>query len=202
MIMEAISETDPNITDQQWVRECLSGKPEAFAPLVERYQRAVYNLCLRLSGNPEDALELSQEAFMKAYRSLGQYKQEYPFGPWLLRIARNLAIDTLRARKPQVSLETTEYQNDAEGDNAPLNITPVSAEPNAREILSKQETQSKLDNLIQSLPEPSRSILILKHIEEMKVEEIAQAMEMPVGTVKVQLHRARQLLKTKWEMLQ
>lgn len=199
-MMEAINGTDPNKTDQQWIRECISGNPVAFEPLVERYQRAVYNLCYRLSGNPEDALELSQEAFMKAYRSLGKYKTEYPFGPWLLKIARNVTIDALRTRKPQVSLDSPEYKKDSEGEGESLSMDPASPEPDIRETLSARESSEHLQLLIQSLPEPSRSVLILRHMKEMKVEEIAQTLEVPVGTIKVQLHRARQLLKTKWEM--
>ena len=157
------------VQEEALIRRAASGDDGAFEALVLAHQKQVYNLCLRLSGSPEDAYDLSQEAFIKAWRGLAQYQFGAEFSTWLYRLTRNVCIDHLRQRKrrPTVPLET---EQDGETVALPL---PDSAPG----------------------PEDQREILILRVVNDLPYERISEILSLPLGTVKSRLARARIQLK-------
>ena len=162
----------------------------AFEQLMLAQQKQVYNLCLRMSGNPEDAFDLSQEAFLRAWRALAQYQFEAEFSTWLFRLTRNVCIDFLRKQKrqPTVSLET---EQDGETLELPL---PDSA-PGPEELALHDEKRRVLAEAMQALPEEQREILILRVVNDLPYERIAEILDLQLGTVKSRLARARMQLK-------
>ena len=181
--------------DNEIIRRCLSGDTEAFTELVSRYQKPVYNLVYRLLGNSEDAKDITQETFVKAYQSLSKYNLELAFHSWLFRIAQNLSIDYLRwkKRRPTVSIDETTEESDYEIRHQEIADTA----PDARSILIEKQKSDRIQIVINSLPEQYKSVVILRHIEGLPLDEIAQILKLPLGTVKTNLYRARNLLKEK-----
>lgn len=178
------------IQEEALVRRAASGDDSAFEQLLLAHQKQVYNLCLRLSGSAEDAFDLSQEAFIKAWRALAQYQFEAEFSTWLYRLTRNVCIDHLRRRKRQstVPLET---EQDGELLELPL---PDSA-PGPEERMLHEEKQRILAEAMQALPEDQREILVLRVVNDLPYDRIAEILDLQLGTVKSRLARARLQLK-------
>ncbi len=183
------------LNDTDIIKQCLSGESNSYEILVNRYQKPIYNLAYRLSGNAEDAQDIAQEAFVKAYQSLQSFNPQYSFKSWLFRIAQNLSIDQLRkkSRHPQISMNQ-EIEDDS-GDS--LQREWADPSPNARTLLIEKQKGERIEQMIQSLPEPYKTVIVLRHIEELQLEEIAQILRMPLGTVKTNLYRARNIMKDK-----
>lgn len=163
--------------------EAARSDPEAFAEVVLRYQDRLYNYLYRMTGSREDAQDLTQEAFVRAYRALPRFNLEAPFRPWLYKIATNLAINHLKGRKPSIVLE--EYVPSPPNEYSP-----------ERQV-EAAETQRLVSQAIAQLPEHYRSVVLLRHVEELSYEEIARTLDLPLGTAKVRLHRARAALQEK-----
>lgn len=155
----------------------------AFGELVQRYQDRLYNFLYRMTGNREDAQDLAQETFLRVYRALHRFRQGAPFKPWLYRIAINLAVNHRRSRRPTALLDD-EYPSPS-GFSSP----EVSAE--------MHEVQRQIRAALMELPEHYRAAILLRHVDELSYEEMAQAQDLPLGTAKVRLHRARLLLQEK-----
>ena len=174
------------------VARTLAGDDDAFAALIRTHQAIVYNIAYRLVGQRETAQDLAQETFLRAFKALDTFDLKRPFGPWLYRIATNLSINWVkRARLPTVSLDAPPP---VVGDDAePLAIPDTSAEPAAR--FAQVEMQAQLRKAILSLPPDYRVVIELRHFQEMSYEEIAEALNVPLGTVKTHLFRARRLLR-------
>lgn len=173
--------------DQALVERCLTGDARAFDELINRYKRQVFALIYRLIRNQSDAEDVAQETFIKAYRNLSSYDPAHPFLTWLFKIAHNSAIDFLRAQKPE-SLSIHD-------DDNPLDIedTQISLEDKI-EASSQQEL---IEKVLSALPPLYREILVLRHQQELSYEEIAESLSIPVGTVKIRLFRARDIMKQK-----
>jgi RNA polymerase sigma-70 factor (ECF subfamily) len=169
-------------------RQAQQGDQSAFAQLVERHQRGVANFAYCLLGDWEAALDIAQEAFVQAYSSLGRYDPARPFKPWLYRIALNLCYGHLRraGRHPTVALDESELELGAEGEEA--------GDPVRR--AEQQELIRAVEGSLGMLPERYRAVLLLRHMEEMSYTQIAETLGKPLGTVKTDLHRARDLLRT------
>lgn len=178
------------VQEEALIRRAASGDDGAFEKLVLAHQKQVYNLCLRMSGSPEDAYDLSQEAFIKAWRGLAQYQFGAEFSTWLYRLTRNVCIDHLRRmrRQPSVPLET---EQDGELIELPL---PDSA-PGPEERALEGEKQRVLAEALQALPEEHREILILRVVNDLPYDRIAEILGLQLGTVKSRLARARIQLK-------
>jgi len=162
------------------------GNLEAFQELIGRYQRRLFGLCYRLLGRSHDAEDATQEALLRAYRYLGRYDPSRPFDRWLLTIAANCCVSMLRRRRPeQRALEAVELDGQARNGRRPAN--PV-------EEVQAQEFADAVAQAIAELREPYRSAFVLLHQEEMSYEEIAEVLDLPVGTVKSRVHRAREQL--------
>lgn len=170
-----------NEQEQRWVEAAREGDKAAFGRLVEAYQRPVYNLTYRMLGNPEEAEDAAQEAFLRAYARLKQYDPDKKFSTWLFSIANHHCIDRLRKRRATfVSIDDNPVLQNLEGD-APR------PEPMAVALERNREVQSLLGQL-----EPDyRTPLILRYWEEYSYEEIADAMDITVSAVKSRLFRAR-----------
>jgi RNA polymerase sigma-70 factor, ECF subfamily len=174
---------------------CLSGNPEAFEELVIRYQKPVYNLVYRFLGNVDDAKDITQETFVKAYQSLSKHNPDLAFHSWLFRIAQNLSIDHLRWKKRR---RTVSLDEPLEKKEQEMHVHEIPDQtPNIRNQLIETEKCDRIQRIITSLPEQFKSVVILRHIEELPLQEIARILNLPLGTVKTNLYRARNMMKEK-----
>ena len=183
-----------NSDDALLVQRCLRGEERAYGLLLGRYRRAVYSLVYRMVGNAEEAQDLAQEAFIRAFRSLASYDPGRSFANWLFKIASNLTIDHFRRRRLQ-TVSTTLAEDEDEGRELDL----LDPSPSALDVMVKDEEARLTADLVQSLPEHYRIVVLLRHGQDLAYEEIADALNLPVGTVKARLHRARHMLKRKLE---
>lgn len=175
-------------TDAQLVRRCLDGGADGYARLLERHKGRVYSFLLRLVGDAADAEDLAQTAFLKAFRSLDSYDPARAFHSWLFGIAHHAALDFLRARRPrELALDDAD---------APLDLPDGAAGPEAAAETSLRA--ELVERLLAALPPLYREVLLLRHGEDMSVEEVAAALRLPEGTVKVRLFRAREMMRAKW----
>ena len=174
------------------VRKVLSGDANAFETLVLEYEKNVYNIALRMTGNSEDAADMTQEAFIKAYNSLQSFRGDSKFSVWLYRIVSNVCRDFLRSknRRPTVSLSV----EDDDGEDAQLDVADESQSPEL--LLDRKLTRDSVRRGLDSLPPDYRQILLLREIQGLSYDEIAQALSLEVGTVKSRIFRARKRLCT------
>lgn len=174
------------------VRKVLGGDANAFETLVLEYEKNVYNIALRKTGNSEDAADMTQEAFIKAYNSLQSFRGDSKFSVWLYRIVSNVCLDFLRSknRRPTVSLSV----EDDDGEDAQLDVADESQSPEL--LLDRKLTRDSVRRGLDSLPPDYRQILLLREIQGLSYDEIAQALSLEVGTVKSRIFRARKRLCT------
>ena len=174
------------------VRKVLGGDANAFETLVLEYEKNVYNIALRMTGNSEDAADMTQEAFIKAYNSLQSFRGDSKFSVWLYRIVSNVCLDFLRSknRRPTVSLSV----EDDDGEDAQLDVADESQSPEL--LLDRKLTRDSVRRGLDSLPPDYRQILLLREIQGLSYDEIAQALSLEVGTVKSRIYRARKRLCT------
>jgi RNA polymerase sigma-70 factor (ECF subfamily) len=178
-------------TDQEIVEAVLAGEQHRYAELVERYQGKIVSYVMRMMSNYDDSVDLSQEVFLKAYTALGSYRPQYPFTAWLFRIARNATIDELRRRR--LALVSLDAPIASEEGEMQRDIASEGAGPE-RSFLD-DEVRLELEDAISSLPDKYREPLVLRHAAEMSYEEISDALELPLGTVKTRIFRAREALR-------
>lgn len=165
-----------------------------FDVLVERYHKQAYNIAYRMAGNHADAEDLTQEAFIRAFRFFGQYRRELPFDSWLYKIMSNVFIDKMR-RKPKARIRSLDQPITTEDGEAQLDIPDTSAGPEEK-VLSK-EMDNRIQAALNTLPEAFRLAVIYADIEGLSYEEIAEATNTNIGTVRSRLHRGRRLLRNK-----
>ncbi len=168
------------------IRAVLDGNVNAFEDLVTEYQKQVYHITLKMTGNEEDAFDLSQETFLKAYRSLSTFRGEAGFGSWLYRMAANLSIDFLRRRKRGGQIVSLDAE---EGERRPAEIPDLSREP--QNALERKELREKVRAGLQRLPHEQRLILTLRDVEGFSYQEISDTLKIELGTVKSRIYRAR-----------
>jgi RNA polymerase sigma-70 factor (ECF subfamily) len=185
-------ETDGLGTDPDLVQRILRGEEALFEALVRRYQARVVAHVARMVGSREDALDLAQEIFLKVFGALDRYNPEFKFSTWLFRIAGNAAIDHLRKRRPRtVSLEIPDPESRS-GVSAVEHESP-GLDPYGK--LRNVERGRAISRAIAELPFEFRELITLRHFGGLSYEEIAQVKNMPLGTVKNKLFRARVVLK-------
>lgn len=167
-----------------------AGDVNAFEELVTAYERNVYNLALRMTGNPEDAADMSQEAFLKAYSSMSSFRGESKFSVWLYRIVSNVCLDFLRrrSRRQTVSLSI----EDDGGEEIQLELPDESQTPEA--LLEQRMTRDAVRRGLEALPHEQRQILLLREIQGLSYDEIALTLGLEAGTVKSRIFRARKRL--------
>jgi len=179
-------------SDEELVEACRAGESSAFDVLVARWEDRIRGAAYRILGSEDEARDVAQEAFLKAYRGLAGFKREARFSSWLYQIATNLCRDRLRRRKtrPQVSLEALQ---EAGGE------TLAETRPGAHERLLERDLAETVKRAIHALPEEQRVVVILKEYQELTFLEIAQALDVPVSTVKTRLYRGLGQLRLRLE---
>jgi RNA polymerase sigma-70 factor (ECF subfamily) len=171
-------------TDEQLVRKSQEDDERAFGELVSRYESKVYSLALKMLRNPEDAEDVLQDTFLRAYRGIKSFKGNSTFSTWIYRITANSALMRLRKRQlPTVSID------DADEREAPINIADWA--PGPVEQMLNQETQAAMTEAIEALPPEFRQVFVLRDIEELSNAEVAEILDLSVAAVKSRLHRAR-----------
>lgn len=188
MICEVI-----DIEEKKLLKKAAAGSAEAFEQLVLTYQTPIYNLCLRMTGNPEDAADMTQESFLKAWRSLEGFHFESTFSTWLYRLASNTCLDFLRSVKRRKQFSLT--MEDADGETQLLDLPDPAPTPEAS-LLSAEESALLAAAMRQLDPEQQR-ILTLRVVNDLSYTEIAAVLDIKEGTVKSRLARARENLRKK-----
>jgi RNA polymerase sigma-70 factor, ECF subfamily len=183
------------LSDQEIVALAREGREAAYRELIRRYERPVFSLVLRMVRDRQLAEDLSQETFIKALNAISSYRSEYKFSSWIFKIANNAAIDHLRRRE----LDTLSL------DGAPHAATPDEIEATALQVGDKSETPleelearelgTAIEKAIGRLRPEYRACILLRHVEGLAYEEIAQSLDLPLGTVKTYIHRARHELR-------
>jgi RNA polymerase sigma-70 factor (ECF subfamily) len=169
----------------------LKNDEQAFARLMQRYKRPVYHMILKMVRNVDDAEDLTIESFAKAFRSLHKFKKDFTFSTWLFRIATNNTIDYIRKRR----LNTLSIDNtftDSDGDSVSIDVEDENLNP--QEVTIKAQKEELMQVFVDKLPPKYQKLVRLRYFHELSYEEIAKELEAPLGTVKAQLHRARELM--------
>ncbi len=169
--------------EQELYQRLQSGEADAVRVLFERYHPRVYRICLHYTGNPEDARDIAQETFVRAFRGIGQFRGDSALATWLTRIAMNLCLNLRRDQRTSASLL------DQRVDHIRVNMPPV-VPRGPEEQLSRREMAERIRALINRLPRRERMAFVLKFYNDMKIREISEAMGISEGTVKSFLHRA------------
>jgi RNA polymerase sigma-70 factor (ECF subfamily) len=169
----------------------LEGDQAAFALLMDRYKKPVYHMVLKMVRNVDDAEDLTIEAFSKAFKNLHRFKKDYTFSTWLFRIATNNAIDFIRKKKLDTFSLDTSYTDD-DGGSVSMDVLDPDLQPD-QEAINQQKIEL-VQMFVTKLPTKYQRLVRLRYFDELSYEEIAQELDAPLGTVKAQLHRARELL--------
>lgn len=173
------------------IEQVLKGDQSAYADIVNLYQHKLYQVCYRMLNNKQESEDIAQEAFIRAYINLHTFDQKRKFSTWIYRIATNLCIDRIRKKKP-------DYYLDAEvagTDGLDMYSKIASTEQLPEQQLEQMELQERIQYEISRLPEKYRSVIVLKYIEELSLQDISEILDMPLGTVKTRIHRGREALR-------
>jgi len=181
--------------DIQLIARARTGDERAFRALLDKYERPVFSICMRMVRDREEATDLAQESFIKVFSMLDRYNPSYAFSSWLFKITSNLCIDFLRKRR----IETFPMDQPIDGEKGEISRQYESPAPDPDAVLGRKQTMERLNEAIENLPEHYRIMLILRHQENLSYEEIAATLDIPLGTVKARIHRAREMLKTRLE---
>lgn len=180
------------LPDERLVDEALGGDRQAFEALVLRHQRGLVNYIFRLVGSRDLAMDLAQDVFMKVFVSLESFDPRYRFTTWLYRIASNGAIDHLRRKQPRtLSLSQPAGEEEAAAPAIAGN------DPTPHEMLRLRELEGRLDEAIAELPPGYRQLILLRHRQHCRYDEIARIARLPLGTVKNRIFRAREILRSR-----
>ena len=177
------------LDEKTLIEQIINGNDEAFALLVQKYEDKVYHLCLRMCSDREQAKDLAQEAFVKAWRGLRFYKHEAAFSTWLYRLTGNVCIDYLRSKKRAAAVSLTTDDEEA------VVMDVEDPAPTPEEYVMNRQAQHAVAAAMEQLEEDFRMVLTLRVVQERSYEEIAEIMDLKVGTVKSRLARAREKLR-------
>lgn len=173
------------------IKAIQKGDQNAYAEIVELYKDKIYRLCYRMLGNRHEAEDAAQEAFIRAYINIDTYNPSMNFSSWLYRIATNLSIDKLRKKKPDVYLDGE--ISGTEGLTMYSQLPSKEASP--EDTVESLELQETVQKAIEQLPEKYRSVIVLKYIDDLSLQEISDILDLPIGTVKTRIHRGREALR-------
>ncbi|MBO7523769.1 MAG: sigma-70 family RNA polymerase sigma factor [Bacteroidales bacterium] len=189
MAVEDNKLSDKAKNDIVLVEEVKKGDDKSFSILMKRYRDSIYYMLLKMVNNPVDAEDLTMEAFGKAYKNIDTYTPTHAFSTWLFMIATNNCIDFIR--KKQI---TPTMVDQMDNDIDTISQSLQSGSPDPEETLINEQEFAKLRKIVSTLKEPYKTIIELRYFKEYSYEEIASEMQIPIGTVKIQLHRAKALL--------
>lgn len=182
--------------EAELVRKAAAGDGDAFEQLVLSYEKPIYNLCLRMCGNSDDAMDLTQETFLKAWRSLGAFRGEASFSTWLYRLCSNVCIDHLRreGKRKVIPLHTEE-----DGEERTFDVADPA--PGPQERLEAADQRQQVADALQSLEPEYREALTLRVLHDMSYADIADVLQVREGTVKSRIARAREKMRQAMEKL-
>jgi len=184
--------SDKALQDFKLIDEAVNqGDERAFAMLMERYKKPVYHMILKMIRNVDDAEDLTIEAFAKAFKNLHKFKKDFTFSTWLFRIATNNSIDFIRKKKLETMSLDTSYQDEG-GSNVTIDLQDSNLNPQEEAI--KTQKIELIQLFVTKLPSKYQRLVRLRYFSELSYDEIAKELDAPLGTVKAQLHRARELL--------
>jgi RNA polymerase sigma-70 factor (ECF subfamily) len=178
-------EGKPQLSDEELIRRCLENRPEAYRVLVERYWSMVYSVVRRIAGSHDDAVDVTQEAFVRAYEHLSEFARDSKFSTWLLRVATNYALDQQRRQRARQRLQ--------------VHVPVTGYAPPADAPAIARETESRLAEILRTLTHHQRLCLVLKVVHGMSTAEVAEVLGCSEGTVRVHLHQARKTLRDRWD---
>jgi len=182
-------------SDEELVIEIRRGRREAFVELVERYRNQLFQLAYRMLGDYGLAEDVAQETFLRVYESLAGFKVHRKFSAWIYRIATNLCIDLLR-KQGRIRIQSTDQPVPGTEDFYPEIPSP---RPPTEAVALRRQLQAQLQRLIASLPPKYRAVIVLRYVQDLAYQEIAEILELPLGTVKTRLFRAREALRARLE---
>lgn len=177
------------LQEQKWVKAARRGDQDAFEQLVLAYEKRVFALTLRMCGNPEDAAEAAQEAFLAAWQGLNAFREEASFSTWLYRLASNASVDLLRREGRHRSSAGLSL------DDEELQLEPVDGAPTPQEAAERAELRNQIEEGLRALSPEYRQVLILREMHQLSYEEIGQALRLDLGTVKSRISRGRKRLQ-------
>lgn len=183
--------SDKAIEDFRLIDHAVGGDDKAYAKLMQRYKRPVYHMILKMVRNVDDAEDLTIESFAKAFRSLHRFKKDFTFSTWLFRIATNNTIDFIRKKKLNTMSIENSYTDD---DGQSVGIDVEDENPDPQEETIKAQKTELVQIFVDKLPAKYQKLVRLRYFSELSYEEIAVELDAPLGTVKAQLHRARELM--------
>jgi RNA polymerase sigma-70 factor (ECF subfamily) len=180
-----MSRENVSADDERLIADCLKGRTAAFGELVRRYQDRLFNVVYRLVGNMEDAQDVVQETLLNAYQSLDSFKGDSQFFTWLYRIAVNTGISLKRKQRVAISIDATRY---SDNNHEPLDVSEYSQPGLA---LEKAEEERRIQEALNRLSPEHRAVLVLKDMDGQRYETMAEILNVPIGTIRSRLHRAR-----------
>lgn len=184
--------SDKALEDFRLIDQAVGENEEsAYAMLMDRYKRPVYHMILKMVRNVDDAEDLTIEAFAKAFKNLHRFKKDYTFSTWLFRIATNNAIDFIRKKRLETMSLDTSFRDD-NGDAVQIDVEDKNLNP--QEVAIKSQKIELIQMFVTKLPAKYQRLVKLRYFQEFSYEEIAKELDAPLGTVKAQLHRARELM--------
>jgi RNA polymerase sigma-70 factor (ECF subfamily) len=184
-----------DVSELDLVRQCQAGQTEAFDELVTRYRTRIFAMIYNMVHNEQDAWDLAQESFVKAWRSIKRFRGRSSFYTWIYRIVMNVTIDWLR--KKQVKGAGAEFDDSIQlKEIDPASKTVPKADPLPHARMERSEIRSRIDRAIQQLSPDHRAVILMKEIEEMQYHEIAEALDCSIGTVMSRLFYARKKMQT------
>jgi RNA polymerase sigma factor (sigma-70 family) len=189
-------EINPNFSEKAaqdflLVQRALKNDQKAYAELMVRYKDAIFFMLLKMVNNKEDANDLTVEAFGKAFENLEKYRPEFAFSTWLFKIATNNCIDFIRKRKLK-TFSIDETYDTGDGDEVRFDLAAQTLDP--EEFMIKKQKSDLMRNIVDKLSPRYKQLVVLRYFEEKSYEEISEELDLPLGTVKAQLFRARDLL--------
>ncbi len=183
-----------DVSDLELVKRCQAGQAEAFDELVSRYRTRVFAMIYNMVHNEQDAWDLAQESFVKAWKSIKRFRRHSSFYTWVYRIVMNVTIDWLR--KKQIKGAGSEFDDSIQlKEIDPASRTVPKAEPLPHERMERNEIRAKIDNAIGQLSPEHRAVILMKEIEDMQYHEIAETLGCSIGTVMSRLFYARKKLQ-------
>lgn len=183
-----------DIVSERVGRDGMTDTQREFQALYVRSNRRAYNLAFRLLGNAADAEDVTQDAYVRAWRHFGQYDRTRPFEGWLFRIVTNLVVDK-RRRQKRVPMYSLDAPLDVDSDGAPLTLDIADSTSDPEALLLRDLFTEPLQNALDALPPDYRAAVLLADVEDRSYEEISHIMRCPIGTVRSRIHRARQMLR-------
>jgi len=184
-----------NELETRLARLSLKGDQQAFAELVGLYQDKLFYMAFRMLNNRQEAEDVVQETFLRVYKNLDRFDETMKFSTWIYRIATNLCIDRLRKRKPVYSLDADSPEH--EGLDGYSMIPSDNRTPESEMLMT--ETQRIIHQAIESLPPKYKTVMTLRYLQDMSLQEVGDVLDMPVTTIKTRVHRGREFLRKKLE---